>query len=425
MIQWNVLFAVFLIAFVFRGIVKWILSRLNIDHLNRHGGEIPEVFAGEVDEATLVRMRDYTVTGSRFSNIEDIGEDLILLLLLLAGVFVWMEVWVRSWGFPLIISAIMFWGILFLGSTLLKMPFDLYRTFVIEKKYGFSTTTVGLWFSDLVKSTLISLILLVIFLSILLAVMSWEPWTWWLWVWVVFSLFQWLLLWIYPILIAPLFNNYVPIQDETLKDRIFALMAKGGIKTKGVSQVDAGKRSRHTNAYFTGLGRTKRIVLYDTLLAAHDHEEILSILAHEIGHWKKRHVLKQIISLELFSLLILFGIFLLIEWSLLYRTFGFADAVPYAGIFLVFILLEPFLFFLTPILSIRSRKYEGEADRFACEIVGTGKYLARAMKKLAKDNLANLHPHPLYAWFYYSHPPLVQRIADLQKMGSQELIEKP
>lgn len=416
MIQWNVLFAIFLIVFIFRGLVKWALSRLNVAHLNLHGGQVPAVFAGEVDEETLVRMRDYTVAGSNFSHVEDIGEDILLLLLLLTGAFVWLDASVRSWGLPLLVSALVFWGLLFLGSTVLKMPFDLYRTFVIEKKYGFSTTTVGLWFSDQIKSTLISLILLLVFLAILLAVMSWEPRTWWLWVWIVFSLLQLLLSWIYPVLIAPLFNKYTPIQDENLKAEIFALVEKGGIKAKGVYQVDAGKRSRHTNAYFTGLGRTKRIVLYDTLLAAHDHQEILSILAHEIGHWKKRHVLKQIISIELFSLVILFVIFCLIEWPLLYRSFGFAEVVPHVGIFLVFILLEPVLFFLTPLLSLRSRRYEREADRFACAVVGTGEHLARAMKKLARDNLANLHPHPLYAGFYYSHPPLAQRIAELQKM---------
>lgn len=419
MIQWNVLIAVFLIVFLIKAIVKWTLSRLNVAHLNLHGGQVPEVFSGEVDGGTLGRMRDYTVTGSRFSDVEDIGEDILFLLLLLTGAFVWLDAWARSWGIPVIGSAVLFWGLLFLGSTVLKIPFDLYRTFVIEKKYGFSTTTVGLWFSDLIKGTLISLILLVVFLAILLVVMSWDPRTWWLWVWIVFSLFQLLLSWIYPVLIAPLFNKYTSIQDETLKAEIFALMEKGGIKAKGVYQVDAGKRSRHTNAYFTGLGRTKRIVLYDTLLAAHDHQEVLSILAHEIGHWKKKHVLKQIISGELFALVILFAIYVLIGWPLLYRTFGFADAVPYVGIFLVFILLEPCLFFLTPILSLRARKYEREADHFACEMVGTGEHLARAMKKLAKDNLANLHPHPLYAWFYYSHPPLVQRIAELQKMASK------
>ncbi len=379
MVQWNILMALFLIAFFSKALVKWVLSYLNVAHLNRHGGCVPEIFAGDVDGKTLGRMRDYTVTGSRFSTTEDLFEDGFLLLFLLTGVFVWFDGWVRSWRF--------------------------------------STTTAGLWFSDQLKSTLISLVLLVVFLSLLFALMRWTPGTWWLWVWLVFSVFQLLLSWIYPVLIAPLFNRFVPVQDEALRGRIFALMQQCGLKAKEIYQVDAGKRSRHTNAYFTGLGRTKRIVLYDTLLSAHDHEEILSILAHEIGHWKKRHVFRQILTLELFALVLLLGIHALVEWPLLYRTFGFAEATPYVGVFLVVILLEPFLYFLTPVLSIRARRYEREADRFAFECIGTGVHLARAMKKLAKDNLANLHPHPLYAWFYYSHPPLTRRIADLQKMG--------
>ena len=417
MVQWNILIAVFLTAFIFKALVKWTLSRLNVAHLNLYGGQVPDVFTGDVDGETLSRMRDYTVTGSRFSTAEDLCDDGFLLLFLLCGVFVWLDGWVRSWHVHLVLSAVLFWGLLFLGSTVLKIPFDLYRTFVIEKKYGFSTTTVGLWVSDLLKSTLISLILLMILLSLLFVLMLREPVTWWFWVWLIFSGFQLLLSWIYPVLIAPLFNKFVPVQDDVLRGRIFALMQQCGLKAKEIYQVDAGKRSRHTNAYFTGLGRTKRIVLYDTLLSAHDHEEILSILAHEIGHWKKKHVLRQILTMEILALVLLLGIHALIEWSLLYRTFGFAEATPYVGVFLVVILLEPFLYFLTPVLSIRSRKYEREADRFAVESVGTGAHLARAMKKLAKDNLSNLHPHPLYAWFYYSHPPLAQRIADLQKMG--------
>jgi len=417
MVQWNILMALFLIAFFSKALVKWVLSYLNVAHLNRHGGCVPEIFAGDVDGKTLGRMRDYTVTGSRFSTTEDLFEDGFLLLFLLTGVFVWFDGWVRSWSLHVVLSAVVFWGLLFLGSSVLKIPFDLYRTFGIEKKYGFSTTTAGLWFSDQLKSTLISLVLLVVFLSLLFALMRWTPGSWWLWVWLVFSVFQLLLSWIYPVLIAPLFNRFVPVQDEALRGRIFALMQQCGLKAKEIYQVDAGKRSRHTNAYFTGLGRTKRIVLYDTLLSAHDHEEILSILAHEIGHWKKRHVFRQILTLELFALVLLLGIHALVEWPLLYRTFGFAEATPYVGVFLVVILLEPFLYFLTPVLSIRARRYEREADRFAFECIGTGVHLARAMKKLAKDNLANLHPHPLYAWFYYSHPPLTRRIADLQKMG--------
>ncbi len=420
MIEWNILLAVFLAALVFRTLAKWFLSRINIAHLNRHGADIPMVFQGEIDQATLSRMRDYAVTGARFGHAEDLFDDGLILLLLLTGFFAWLVTRVTVLDLPFVPEGNLFWLILLLGSTVLKIPFDLYRTFVIEKKYGFSTTTLTLWIGDLAKSTVISIVLMVLFMTVLLFLLQRLPLTWWLWVWIAFSLLQLLLSWLYPVLIAPLFNKYVPIQDEILRDRIIALMERAGIRAKGVFQVDAGKRSRHTNAYFTGLGRTKRIVLYDTLLEAHDHEEILSILAHEIGHWKKKHVLKQIIAMEVFTLIALAGIFFLLQWPLLYRTFGFPLTAPYAGLFLVFLLMEPLLFFLTPLASVISRKYEREADRYAVGMVGTGTHLARAMKKLARDNLANLHPHPLYAWFYYSHPPLVERINALEKMGNQK-----
>lgn len=417
MVQWNALLAVFLMLMVFKTVTKWFLSRLNIAHLNRHGGEVPEVFQEDIDPATLSRIRDYTVAGTRFGHLEDLFDDGLVLLFLLAGFFAWLATRLAALDLPLVLAGNFFWLILLLGSTVLKIPFDLYRTFSIEKQYGFSTTTMRLWIADLFKSTVISIVLMCILMTVLLVLLQRLPQTWWIWVWIAFSLFQLLLSWLYPVLIAPLFNKYVPIQDASLRDRIMALIEQAGIHAKGVFQVDAGKRSRHTNAYFTGLGKTKRIVLYDTLLEAHDHDEILSILAHEIGHWKKKHVLKQIIAMECFTLLALGGIFLLLKWPLLYRTFGFPLSEPYAGLLLVFLLMEPLLFFLTPLVSITSRRYERQADHYAVGMIGTGTHLARAMKKLAKDNLANLHPHPLYAWFYYSHPPLVERITALEKMG--------
>ncbi len=420
MIEWNILLVVFLAALVFKTLAKWLLSRFNIAHLNLHGGEVPEVFQGDIDHSTLQRIRDYTVSGARFGHIEDLFDDGLVLLLLLTGFFAWLATWVAALDFSFVFEGNLFWLILLLGSTVLKIPFDLYRTFVLEKKYGFSTTTVRLWVGDQIKSIVISLILMAILLTVLLISLQCLPLTWWLWVWIAFSLFQLLLSWLYPVLIAPLFNKYIPIQDATLRDRIMALIDQAGIRAKGVFQVDAGKRSRHTNAYFTGLGRTKRIVLYDTLLEAHDHEEILSILAHEIGHWKKKHVLKQIMAMECFTLLVLGGVFFLLQWPLLYQTFGFPIGASYAGLFLVFLLMEPLLFFLTPLVSVISRRYERQADRYAVDMVGTGTHLARAMKKLAKDNLANLHPHPFYAWFYYSHPPLAERITMLEKMDGRE-----
>jgi STE24 endopeptidase len=300
-------------------------------------------------------------------------------------------------------------------SGILNLPFSLYNTFVIEKKYGFTTITLSLWITDLIKSLFISTIIMGILLGAFLTLLYYAKTTWWLWVWLFFSAFQLLLVWVYPVLIAPLFNKFEPVKDETLTEAILGLVAKAGLKTEGVYQIDAGTRSRHTNAYFTGLGKTKRIVLYDTLLSSHTPDEILSVLAHEIGHWKKRHILQQLVFTEIASLAALYLVYRLVEWPLLYHTFGFEQTLPYVGLLLLAALLSPLAFFLTPVGSVIMRKFEREADDYSFDMVGAAIPLANALKRLAKDNLANLHPHPFYAWFYYSHPPLTERIDYLQQ----------
>jgi len=200
-------------------------------------------------------------------------------------------------------------------------------------------------------------------------------------------------MWLYPVLIAPLFNKFEPITNKELEDKITTLMEKSGLAVKGVFQMDAGKRSKHTNAYFTGIGRTKRIVLFDTLLASHGDEELLSVLAHEAGHWMKKHIIKQLVLLEILSLIGLFIVAKLLNWQLLYRTFGFSEQINYVGLFLVPVILGPLGYFLRPVGSALSRKI-----------------------KLSADNLANLVPHPLFSWFNYSHPPPVERIERLENM---------
>jgi STE24 endopeptidase len=228
------------------------------------------------------------------------------------------------------------------------------------------------------------------------------------------------MIWLYPVLIAPLFNKFEPIEDEVLKETIILMMAKVGLKTEDVFQIDAGKRSKHTNAYFTGLGKTKRIVLYDTLLKSHSSDEILSVLAHEAGHWKKRHIIKQLVFMEAISLAAFYLVYRLIDWPLLYQTFGFNERIPYVGLLLVAALLGPVTFFLTPVGAAVMRKFEREADGFCLDLIGTVKPMTSALQRLAKDNLANLHPHPFYAWFYYSHPPLAERIGRLRRMEDKK-----
>jgi STE24 endopeptidase len=420
MVQWNILLILFLVLFAAGSISRWLLTYINVGYLRLHGRDVPEVFQGEIDEGTLSRMSDYTADSSRFGSIEHFFDDMVTLIILLSGFLPLLVVLILSWNLNFILSGLIFFGILALISSVLDIPFSLYSTFVIEKKYGFSTITIKLWITDLIKSLLISMILMGILLGAMLALIHYAEHSWWFWVWVVFSAFQLLMVWLYPVLIAPLFNKFEPVQNEELKDAIIALMEKVGLKTEGVFQFDAGKRSKHTNAYFTGLGKTKRIVLYDTLLSSHSSDEILSVLAHEAGHWKKKHIMKQLVFTEAASLGVFYLIYRLMDWPLLYETFGFAEKLPYVGLLLISALFGTVSFFLTPIGAVVMRKFEREADDYCFNLVGTAKPMAGALKRLAKDNLANLHPHPFYAWFYYSHPPLAERIARLQQMEDKK-----
>jgi STE24 endopeptidase len=324
-------------------------------------------------------------------------------------------------GLPLHIiwQALIFFGVLAVIGGVAGMPFDLYQTFVLERKYGFSTITWKLWLTDLIKSVIISTVLMGIMLSAFMAFILYLPKSWWFWAWVFFTAFEILLLWLFPVVIAPLFNKYEPIKDEELKEKIESLLAKVGLKAKGIYQVDEGKRSKHTNAYFTGIGKTKRIVLYDTLLASHSQEEILAVLAHEIGHWKKKHILKQLIFMIAASLVGLYFVYLIVNWPPLYSAFGLKQTPVYAGLLLVSIYFSCAGFFFSPIGAAISRRYEREADKMAHELTGTSEPMINALKRLAKDNLSNLHPHPWYVWFYYSHPPLIERIEYLKIMDQK------
>jgi STE24 endopeptidase len=415
MVQWNILLIVFLILFTAGMLFRWFLTYLNVRHLRQHGHSVPDVFQDEINEATLARMSDYTADSSRFGAVEHFFDDAITLIILLSGFLPLLVGLILSWELHFILSGLIFFGILAMISSVLDIPFSLYSTFVIEKKYGFSTITLKLWLADLIKNLLISAILMGILMGAMLTLINFAEHSWWFWVWLVFSGFQILMVWLYPVLIAPLFNKYEQVQDDALKEAIIALMAEVGLKTEGVFQVDAGKRSTHTNAYFTGLGKTKRIVLYDTLLKSHSSDEILSVLAHEAGHWKKKHIMKQLIFMEIASLAVFYLIYRLMDWPLLYHTFGFEEKLSYVGLLLIAALFGTVTFFLTPLGATVMRKFEREADDYCLNLIGAAKPMANALKRLAKDNLANLHPHPLYAWFYYSHPPLAERIARLQQ----------
>jgi STE24 endopeptidase len=414
MVQFNSLLIAFLAVFAFRSMVQVTLNRLNIAHLRNRGSEVPPAFQGSVDGEKLARISAYTADSSNFGMVVTVFGQALLLAILLSGFLPWLAETVGRWQPGFIVRGLAFFAVLGLISNVLHIPFGLYSTFVIEDRYGFNTRSLRLWFVDWIKGMALSAILSGILLSILLALVFYLKNTWWLWAWVIIGVFELILLWLYPVLIAPLFNKFEPIMDEALNERIVSLMEKAGLRVKGVFQMDAGKRSKHTNAYFTGIGRTKRIVLFDTLLASHPEEEIISVLAHEAGHWKKKHTLKQLIVLEMLSLIGLYFLARVLNWSFMYQTFGFGEPVAYVGLFLVGTLMGPLSYFIRPLGSAISRKFEREADTVAVTLMGTTKPIRDALIRLATENLANLVPHPLYAWFYYSHPPPVERISRLE-----------
>ncbi len=411
----KALIILFLVLFAGRYSLRYVLQQLNIRHLQKHGKEVPPVFQGIIDKDTLTKMVDYTIDNTTLAAKENLVNDLVELAIVLLFLPV-LVTFILILKIPFIVQALIFFGVLAAIGGITGMPFELYSTFVLEKKYGFSTITWRLWLADLGKSLVLSIILMGILISAFMAFIFYLPASWWFWAWIFFTLFEILLLWIYPVVIAPLFNKYDPIADEALKGQIELLMAKVGLKAQGIYQVDEGKRSRHTNAYFTGIGKTKRIVLFDTLLASHTAEEILSVLAHEIGHWKKKHILKQLVFMIAASLALLYFVYTVASAPVLYRAFGLSAMPLYAGLFLVSLYLSCLGFFASPAGAAIMRRYEREADRTAFELTGTAEHMISALKRLAKDNLANLHPHPFYVWFYYSHPPLLERIASLQAL---------
>ncbi len=420
MIIWNGLLLGFLTVYILQTAFSLWLEYLNRNHLAEKGGRVPRVLEGYMDPQKLDQSRAYTLENSRFSVGQDLFGEVILLIILLSGFLPYLDHLAHGWQLSDVPAGLFFFLVPGFLSYVLDLPFDYYQTFVIEEKYGFNQSTKKVWIIDHLKSGVLSLVLFSLVLSLLLGMIRFSPQRWWLWGFLVLSAVQLMLTILYPILIAPLFNKFIPIQDQALGEKIKTLMEGAGITIKGIFQMDAGKRSRHTNAYFTGLGKTKRIVLYDTLIQSHPQEEVLAVLAHEAGHFKKKHILKQFLLIESAMLLFFYLTYLLIDWPFLYRTFGFENPKIYAGLLLIGIFWQKAGFLLTPFPLALSRRFEGQADRFAVRLLRSSSAMITGLKRLAADNLSNLFPHPLYVRFHYSHPPLMERIASLQGISEAE-----
>ena len=414
MIQFNSLLKAFLVVIILRSMMQVYLNELNLFHLRHHQSHIPDAFKEVVDQETFEKISNYSVDSDRFTMVGTLINEGVFVALLLSGFLPWLDRRILACGWSQVVNGFFFFGVLSVLANLLRIPLSLYDTFVIEARYGFNTMTMKTWTLDLAKGLALFMILGGFVLWLLLTLVIYGGRMWWAWAWLMVTGFELLLLWLFPVVIAPLFNKFEPLGDKAREDRIRSLMEKVGLQIKGVFKMDASKRSKHTNAFFTGIGKTKRIVLFDTLLQSHPEEELFAVLAHEAGHWKRKHLLKQILLVEILSFVVFYGVSKILDWPLLYQTFGFQEPIAYVGLFLVMTLLGPLNFFVQPLGAAISRRFEREADDFSSKLMQTTEPLCRALRRLAADNLENLIPHPLYAWFYYSHPPLVERIRRLK-----------
>jgi len=404
-----------LVLILARAIAELWLSRLNQRHVCAHEDEVPPAFRGMIDEATYRRSVDYTLAKNRFGDITGVFDTLVLIAVLFSGVLPWaFGRFSASFGRSIWAMA----GFLFLVGIALSLPglpFAWYAQFKLEQRFGFNTTAMKTWVLDRAKGFLLAVLLGYPLLALVLKLIEWTGANWWLWAAAVVIAFQLLLLLIAPAIIMPLFNKFTPLPEGALRERLFALARRTRFPSRSIDVMDGSKRSHHSNAFFTGFGRFRKIVLFDTLIAQLTEPELESVLAHEIGHYKKRHVLK-LIGVSITGVFMAFAV---IAWlasqERFYRAFGFehqggfaaANVIP--AMLLFALLAGTISFWLSPLIHIWSRRFEYEADAFARATMGEPQSLIQALRKLNEKNLSNLTPHPLYSRFYYSHPTLLER----------------
>ena len=408
---------VFAVTLLTNVVLKFWLSSRQIRRVAQHRGQVPSAFAHTITLAAHQKAADYTLVKARFGMLElALGAAVLLGWTLLGGLSSLNQA-LLGWLGGGMVQQVALIAAFILISGLIDLPLTWYQTFVIEERFGFNKMTLKLWLVDLFKSSLIGALIGLPIAALILWLMGAAGSGWWLWAWGVWMGFNLLALLIYPTFIAPLFNKFAPLEDENLKARVTALMNRCGFAAKGLFVMDGSKRSAHANAYFTGFGAAKRVVFYDTLLTKLSANEVEAVLAHELGHFKHKHIIKRIVSLFALSLL---G-FALLGWLAtkvwFYAGLGVQpnlEAPNDALALLLFMLSVPvFSFFIAPFFTHLSRKHEFEADAYAAAQT-SGPDLATALLKLYEDNASTLTPDPVYVKFYYSHPPASERLARMR-----------
>jgi STE24 endopeptidase len=390
------------------------LARRQMRHVSAHRGAVPGTFAEAIPLEAHQKAADYTVAKTRVGMLDLAIGAALTLWLTLGGLIEWISGFWARWLEPgSVLHGTALLLTIFFVQAALALPTTLYRTFVVEERFGFNRMTAKLFIADLVKHTLVGLALGVPLLVTVLWLMNRAGEHWWLYVWVVWVAYSLLMMMIYPAFILPLFNKFTPVEKGELQARIAALLERTGFRSSGLYMMDGSKRSSHGNAFFTGFGATKRIVLFDTLVNRLQPPEVEAVLAHELGHYKLHHIAKGMALTFGVSFAVLFVLGQLIDKPWFYQGLGVATPGNAAALVLFFLVLPEFLFFINPLTSLYSRKREFEADRYATSHANAAE-LVTALVKLYKDNAATLTPDPLHSAFYDSHPPAATRIARLR-----------
>jgi STE24 endopeptidase len=388
---------------------QWWLETLNLRHVRAHAQAIPESFRGVVDEATYEKSMRYTMARGHLAQIETTYHALILLLALFSGFLPWAYDSVSralgdsAWA----MSAYLF--LIGLALSLPGLPLEWFAQFRLEERFGFNTTTQRLWWLDRLKGLLLAMALGYPLLVLILKLVQWTGNWWWLWAWAALLTFQLVIAVLAPVLIMPLFNKFTPLAEGTLRERLSHLAQRTHFHAPSIQVMDGSKRSRHSNAFFTGFGGFRKIVLFDTLLQQLQEPELEAVLAHEIGHYKKKHIPKMLAASALSSLAGFWLLSWLAQQDWFYRAFGFAPGNIAPALLLFGLLAGLVTFWFSPLAHAWSRRYEYQADAYAAVVMNEARSLIGALRKLNEKNLSNLTPHPLYSTFYYSHPTLLER----------------
>jgi STE24 endopeptidase len=419
----QLIVTVFLFLFVLEFVVEFLLNELNLRHVRARGSEknIPACFAGEISSAEYEKSIQYTLAKGRFARWAELYGRFILLMVLFSGLLQWLDqfaagmaqqLFLRPYGHGIIFCLAV--GLVFFVAGL---PTGLYSTFALETKFGFNKMTIGLYIADKIKAVILVLAIGIPFLLVIFWLMDGMGRYWWVWAFAFITGFQLLMIVIYPTFIAPWFNKFEPLKEGELRERILALADQVGFKTSGIYAMDGSKRSAHSNAYFTGIGKSKRIVLFDTLIDQMTVEQGLAVLAHEMGHYKMKHIRRMLIVQSVFLLIGLYVLSLLLDYPPLFFAFGLSPS-HHAALVLFSLVTGPATFYLGPLMNYLSRRHEYEADRFSAQTLRDGKPMEEALVNLTVKNLANLTPHPWYSAYHYSHPTPAERIDAIRRCAA-------